>query len=702
MENSRALWFKQSWLYLKRIFILNLVFLFAGFLWRFAFYKTFGDARELANLGADVLHAFVLGARFDSTVLFYINAVPLLLFLLLSVLTFIKPLEPMLNRAFSRMAGFLVPYYAFMLFVMTFISMVDFGFYSFYQDRINVLIFGYFEDDTWALTKLFFRNYHAHWLILGLALFAWLLWKGVKLNFTQGKEWISLSVKKVSYPTFVFFFFFLFFMNGVGARGTLALFPLSEMDTGISKSLFVNHLCFNGVRALGRAAELKAQQQSHWDSNLRLFGYGENYRQAFADYYQVPETQVPENPLDLLKSRTAKNEWAEKTKPHVLLIVMESFGAYWLQYDQPEFDLVGDLKTHFKQDTYITNFLSSTAATIGSLSCLMISAPQRPISEFLTESDYLQVPFRSSIARTYKEAGYKARFLYGGNPGWREINKFAHAQGFDTTEGEADIASHFNGKLEKHDWGIYDQDFFKYIEETLADAQQPELLLAMTTTNHPPYQLPAGYKTPDLKAPQELRDRLTGDKTLAEKRFQTYRYSTQKLAEFLTRVKNSPLKDKLVIAVTGDHTFWIVNFTEQQALQKGSVPFYLYMPAAIQKKFSADMFGSHADIAPTLYNLTLSEKDYYSTGQDLLATKSGYALNAGNVILNNQGGVLMSGSPENDSFIDWEGHYERLIPGQPTEEKKQLSKKYKSLMGVLDYYFMKEKKENHPHADSSR
>jgi phosphoglycerol transferase MdoB-like AlkP superfamily enzyme len=435
---------------------------------------------------------------------------------------------------------------------------------------------------------------------------------------------------------------------------------------------------------------------------LRLFGYGENYRQAFADYYQIPEPQVPENPLDLLKSRTLKNEWAEKTKPHVLLIVMESFGAYWLKYDQAPFDLVGDLKSHLQQDTFITNFLSSTAATIGSLSCLMISAPQRPISEFLTESDYLQVPFRSSIARTYKEAGYKARFLYGGNPGWREINKFAHAQGFDTTEGEVDIGAHFNGKIEKHDWGIYDQDFFKYIEETLADAKQPELLLAMTTTNHPPYQLPSDYKVPELQAPQELSDRLTGDKALAAKRFQTYRYSTQKLAEFLTRVKASPLRDKLIIAVTGDHTFWIVNFTEQQALQKGSVPFYLYLPPAIQKKFPADMFGSHADIAPTLYNLSLSEKDYYSTGHDLFAVKSGYALNAGNIILNNQGGVLASSSADQDSFIDWEGHYERLIPGAATEEKKQLSKKYKSLMGVLDYYFMKEKKENHPHADSSR
>lgn len=702
MENSRAQWFNQSWLYLKRILVLNVVFIFAGFLWRWAFYKTFGDPKELAGLGSDVLHAFVLGARFDSTVLFYINAIPLLILFLLSLFSFIRPLESVLNRAFSRFSRFLVPYYTFMLVLVTFISMVDFGFYSFYQDRINVLIFGYFEDDTVALTKLFFRNYHAHWIILGFALFTYLLWKGIKLNFTWGKEWISLQAKKVSYFAFVFFFFFLFFMNGVGARGTLALFPLSEMDTGISKSLFVNQLCFNGVRSLGRAVELKAQQTSHWDSNLKHFGYGEDYKKAFADHYQMPVDQLPADPLDLLKSRTPKNPWAEKTKPHVILIVMESFGAYWLKYDQEPFDLVGKLKKEFTEDTYTTNFLSSTNATIGSLSCLMISSPQRPISEFLTESDYLQVPFRSSIARTYKEAGYKTRFLYGGNPGWREVNKFASVQGFDTTEGEADMAAHFGGKIEKHDWGIYDQDFFRYIEDTIKEAKEPQLLLAMTTTNHPPYQLPMDYDSPTLQPPQELRDRLTGDTSLAEKRFKTYRYSTDKLAEFLERIKNSPLKDQVVVAVTGDHTFWIVNFTEQEILQKGSVPFYLYMPTAIRKKLAPETFGSHADIAPTLYNLTLSDKEYYSTGRDLFSKSASFALNASSIIVDPQGAVLAASNPDQDSYLDWEGDHQRLIPGTPSEEKKQLSVKYKSLMGVLDYYFMKEKKENHPHADSRR
>lgn len=705
MKNTRALWFNQSWLYLKRILIVNVAFLIIGTIWRWAFMATFGDARELSQLTPHVIQAFILGFRFDSTVLFYVNAIPLLVLLLLSFFTFWKGFEPGLNRVYSRFTAFLVPYYTVMLFIVMFITAVDFGFYSFYQDRINVLIFGYFEDDTVAITKTIWRNYPAVWIFLGLGLFTYLLWKGLKINFTQGREWLPWRVQKISYPVFVLFFFVLFVLNGIGARGSLALFPLSEMDTGISKSIFVNHLSFNGVRAFGRAVELKAQQISQWDSNLRHYGYGGNYRQAFADFYQIPVDQVPADPLELMKRQTPKNAWAEKNRPHVLLLVMESMGAYWFNYDHPEFNLLGDFKKHLNEDTYLTNFLSSTNATIGSLSCLMIGSPQRPIGEFLTESDYLQVPFRSSTARVFKSAGYKARFLYGGNPGWREVNKFAIKQGFDTVEGESEMAEALGGLKERHDWGVYDEELFDYVYKTLNESTEPQFLLTMTTTNHPPYQLPDSYQSPDLKTPDELKSRLIGDAALAEKRFKTYRYSSDQLAKFMTKLKNSPLKDKVIVAITGDHTFWIVNFTEQELLQKGSVPFYLYLPEPIRKKLDPETFGSQADIAPTLYNLALSEVPYSALGRDLFDKSGDFAVNAFNLIADRTGGVLTTGKPENDIPLDWEGHYERLVRGENTDHKKQLAVKYKSLMSVLDYYFMKEKQDQKgpvDHADSSR
>lgn len=693
MKYSRAVWLNTSWFFLKRILFVNLIFLAIGFLWRFAFMKTYGSSSELTALPNDVIHAFILGTRFDGTVLFHINALPLLFLFLLSLLAFIKSAKRLLNQVFIKFRNFLVPYYTIMLFLVFFISAVDFVFYSFYQDRINILIFGFLKDDTLALVKTIWRNYPLVWIFLGLISFALILFKGLKLLFYRSKEFLPQRYQKISYPTFVFFFLSVNLINGVGARGGLALFPLGEIDTGISKSIFINHLCYNGVRAFSRSLKLKSQQTSSWDSNLRHFGYGENYKKAFADFYQIPENKVPNDPLELLKQQTPKNDWAEKTKPHVLLLVMESFGGYWVRYNQPEFDLMGDLKHHFKDDTFTPNILSSTNATIGSLSNLMIGSPQRPISEFLTESNYLQVRFRSSPADTFKKSGYRTRFIYGGNPGWREINKFALRQGFDTVEGEQEIAQNLGNINERHDWGIYDEDLFDYVYKTLKEAQGPQYILGMTTTNHPPYQLPSTYKSTRMSPPDELKSRLIEDPSLADKRFQTFRYSSNKLAEFLLRVKNSTLKDNLIIAVTGDHTFWIVNFNQHQLMHKGSVPLYLYLPKAIRKKLNPETFGSHADILPTLYNLALSKQTYFTLGRDLFSNTPDFAVNSSSLILNSEGGVLVKDNAKNDAYFDWIDKYDTLVSSEPSASKKLLSTKYKSLMGILDFYFKNEKEE---------
>ncbi|MEN0058608.1 MAG: sulfatase-like hydrolase/transferase, partial [Bdellovibrio sp.] len=253
-------------------------------------------------------------------------------------------------------------------------------------------------------------------------------------------------------------------------------------------------------------------------------------------------------------------------------------------------------------------------------------------------------------------------------------------------------------------WGLYDEDLFRYLLKSLQEASEPQFILAMTTTNHPPYQLPASYSRPALQIPAELQKRLIVDSALSAQRFATYRYSTDKLAEFLHQVKNSPLKDRLIIAVTGDHTFWIVNFSEQELLQKGSVPLYLYMPPAIRKKLDPESFGSQADIAPTLYNLALSNQEYDSLGRDLFSATGDFAINASRLIVDRSGGVLTGKALQEDHFLNWQGDYERLIPGTENEHQKRLSVRYKSLMSILDYYFMIEKNQQKgpAHADSSR
>jgi phosphoglycerol transferase MdoB-like AlkP superfamily enzyme len=226
----------------------------------------------------------------------------------------------------------------------------------------------------------------------------------------------------------------------------------------------------------------------------------------------------------------------------------------------------------------------------------------------------------------------------------------------------------------------------------LKEAKKPQMILVMTTTNHPPYQIPSTFKPPVQKIPAELQSRLIGDPKIIEARFKTYLYSTQKLGEFMTDLKASPLGEKTLVAATGDHSFWLINFKEEEVLRKWAVPFYLYTPKSLKLSLSSDTFGSHVDIFPTLYPLSLSNAEYDAMGVNLLDPKSPhYALHSAQLIVGPHGGALVNGKEENHYF-DWQGHYEKLVPGAEDEIKKAMATRYKALMSLLDYYFMTEKK----------
>lgn len=681
--------FQQFHQLLRRLILVDLLMLMLLSFGRICFLIAYG---KNIPIDRDLTWAFILGARFDFSALCYVQAPLLLLFWVF----------PFLNEQWVQ--RFLVVgrlYLTVMLTLLIAIYLMDFNYYSYFQDRINVLIFGFFEDDTKALISTIWKNYPVVWGALALALCVFGIWKILKtLSIPRSNE---VMPWKKSFVLFALVFL-MFLFNGLGARGSVGMFPLTELDTGFSKSSFVNKLSYGSVHALTRAMKLKKQIRNDWNANLKYFGYNDQPRQAFADFFKVPLEKVPADPTELMTKTTPKNEWAEKTKPHVLVFVMESFGGYYLKYDHAPFDLMGPLKKHFDEDTYSKYFLSSAQMTIGSIGALMIGSHHRMLSDFLTESEFLNTRFRSSPALTYKANGYKTKFVYGGNPGWRDINKFAELQGFDEILGELEIARSLpNKKIEKHDWGVHDEDVFAYVQQLLENADAPQFIMVLTTSNHPPYELPSTYQKKPLEIPQELQSRLNSDGKMAAARFQTYAYSNEKLAEFIEMLKKTPsIGEKTILGVTGDHTFWVVDFDDHDLLNRTSVPFYLYTPAAIRKKLPEKAMGAHSDIFPTLYDLSLSNAKYYSLSQDLFQPTQWNHLQPGTVALNfsrfiaHPDYAVYIQSKDKWTLYKWAAEDKKLTAvDAPTEEESQAASElhlyYKSLMAVTDYFFYQEK-----------
>lgn len=674
--------FVRDWL---GVSVLLLAFFMLTRIWALLYYGK--DIGEQASL-AEFLRAFWMGFRFDLSAVAYLSTVPALAFLIWW--SFPSPISAQLMSAVFRLwMGFFVPVYVF-------ITAVDFLFYDYFQDHLNTMIFGFLEDDTKALIKTMWKGYNSGVYILLMLGLSGVWWWSLRKLFS-GKNLIAPRwgfLKKFTLGLVLFLAVFL------GARGTVALFPLNVADASVSRSPFVNYLAFSGVHAFVRAVKLQRAMETKWNINADFYGY-HSFESINQDLFNLSPAQIPADPLEPIKQKTPKLRPGLKQPPHVVVIMMESFGLSWLKYHRDEFNVYAGLEKHFHQDYLFPNFLPSMTATIGSLSALMVNTPHRTLGEFLTEGRYFNVPFRTAPARLYREQGYKTRFLYGGAIGWRNVDRFARMQGFDSVEGDFEIANFekniLNQPQETHDWGYYDDVVFKYLEHTLKEAKEPQFVLVMTTTNHPPFDVPTSYKGPSLVLPNDLLKVLIVDTTTAEKRFRAFQYSNLVLAEFLDRMKLSALAESTLVAVTGDHGFLIKNFDQSELLQKWQVPFYLYIPEKLSNQWRVskeqlEVFGSHPDILPTLYELSLGETNHYSFGKNLLsAPDDNPAFHFSQIALNKQGGVIALGK-ENLTALNWGKAYEDLQPTSPAPQHLSLLKKYKATMAYLDFLFEYERK----------
>jgi phosphoglycerol transferase MdoB-like AlkP superfamily enzyme len=685
MTNSQGLGKNQFFIWLKYIFALCLV----GTIIRLMFFVALSPSNlTFANHSQEILNAFFRGFRFD------LSAISYMTILFLPFIAFQK------TPLWLSKTGLNI--YRLFLYFWASVSVIDIIFYSFYTDRINLIAFGIVDDNTTAVVKGFWKNYPVVEIFIAIFMICYLAYFCTKKFLAQNLP----TILNANYKFKLFLFVVLF---GFG-RGTLSLFPLGPDYAVISTIPFLNQLSFGTAHALMRAAKLRNAQNTmganSWNSNLKEFGYDVTRPgaedQAFEDYFNKKTSG--KSRYDLMKF-TAPNQSENSKIKNVVVLVMESWGTYGITAStSPSFDLVGKMQKHFDQDFINLHFLANTPGTAGSLSCILAGVPQRAISPFLTESSYLNTPLSTSPALTYKKQNFETHFLYGGNPGWRDINKYAMTQGFDFIEGEIDVKK----TLEKnniamagtHDWGIYDEDLFKYISIKLNEnTGKNKLYVVMTTTNHPPFELPTQYDLnavlPEIniiKYPEHTR---IIDANLAQERFKTYRYSSDALAQFLDDVKDSELKKNTLIAATGDHSSWLVNFNSNERFIKDTVPLYIYVPESLRKAHRLNKiifensFGGHMDIWPTLYNLSLLGAAYETFGTDMFIKKDlTFSLNNSRLIANSQAAVFVHNGDKSSYFSRDISASTDLYENSVTNNNvhNELALKYKSLMGSLDSY----------------
>lgn len=655
----------MAWLFLLILFIMSLA--------RLGFTLYFGDWSQLSQYQDLVRKAFFLGLRYDLIPLAYVTILP---FFILNVAYFIPG-----KNAIRVTQKILIPlmWLSYVVIIWTYI--LDYAFFSFFQDHINILFYGLIEDDTTAVLTSIWKNYNVPGWLCFVFVVHYIAYKLVKICYSSYD--FDYRPHEFSWKMPVVFLSGLTILAFFG-RGNFTRLPLSIEDAHISTNDFINKISLNGVISLNRAYKIRKVYGKDNFNYLNKLGF-KDWNEAFQTYFGKKPSH-PESIIDSLKFKTPTNPAIVSRPPHIVLIVSESFGSYWNSKNSSSFNILGDLEQQFKEGIIFNKFLPAENGTIGSIVSVATSQVIRPGARFLSESEFMRMHLSSSGHLPYKKSGYETHFVYGGRLGWRDLGKFLASQNYDYLWGADEIKESMPelNNIEEQDlgneWGIFDEYLYTFIEEQLRTATTPQFFLVLTTSNHPPFEFPSSYNVQPLMMEESILESLSTDEEMAKKRFLGLQYANQKTADFIDKIRKSALNEKTVVALTGDHSYWIAKgISGDQEFQKYAVPFFISLPSRLRpKNINLNNFGSHEDIFPTLYGITLSDVEYIKLGENLFE-EQGVAQNSSGLI------AAQSGAFHNGRFWQWNNEG-KLVPSDENADLKAIKRKGEALIALTDAY----------------
>lgn len=649
---------------------ITLFFLATMFLHRLAFLTWYGESGLFLRSWQELLKALWVGLRFDASVMVYANSLPLLLYLAVRVLP--------KAGTWALWKRFAIGYWTLTFVVIQVLAILDFFYYMHFQDRFNVVLVGFFTDDTRALVSTIWKNYPIVWGTLAVSLLGVAGYRVIKARIAPLTKPATVKPLKLAAGALA-----VFLLSLVVGRGSFTFYPLGLIHTQVSTDPFVNLATVNAPFRIKTALKQYFESRRYVRGNIKAYGFegrkSEALKLVFGREARADEAELPLRPSRALL----------KSKPHMVVVLMESMGSYWFRYGSPEFDLVGPLREQLKEAAFTLRMVPGHIGTIGSLASVLSGVPHGTRSAILSESPYQNLQMPTSPALFFNGAGYNTRFVYGGNLGWRGIGDFARRQGFKAADGEVEIERAL-GRVSgvTHDWGVFDDRLFDYVLHVLENADRPEFIVVMTTSNHPPFEVPKGYVPPALTIPDELKDRLLVEEPLARARFVAARFANDSIAAFRARLKEKGLAGKSVLAMTGDHGFWFARLPAEQVALKYMVPFALWLPdegltLKARERMSSG-FLSHLHILPSLYDLQADKgsglsflPSIFSDDELVGYSSQGFALFPGHA-------VILDSTPARRCYVNpAESLVELEICGDSGGDEPKIFKAYQS---AIDFY----------------
>lgn len=295
--------------------------------------------------------------------------------------------------------------------------------------------------------------------------------------------------------------------------------------------------------------------------------------------------------------RAIRGRIPERRK-NVILVCMESMSGEFMSYVGKNSGLTPNLDRIAKESIFFENLYATGTRTVRGMEALTLNLPPTPGQAIIyrPEGTHLTTTFSPFLDR-----GYDCAFLYGGDGRFDFMNRYFSTAGCRI----ADV-----GTWQKKDitlktaWGACDEDLFnKAIEQADADhaAGKPFHFFCMTTSNHRPYEFPAGRI----------------DMPACGKRKPAVKYADWTVGQLIEQARKRPWFNDTLFVIVADHCASSAGKTELD-VTKYRIPAMIYDPSLVTPK-TITTLASQIDVMPTLFGLLGWNYETLGYGHDLLA-----------------------------------------------------------------------------------
>lgn len=316
---------------------------------------------------------------------------------------------------------------------------------------------------------------------------------------------------------------------------------------------------------------------------------------------------VSESTIDSLIAPVKQYHNNEKTKPNIVIFILESngkeyAGSFNKEMNIPNYKGYTPFLDSLAQHSLIfTNAYSNGYKSIHAVSSVLAGIPS--FKDAFTSSPYPKQPTESLVS-VLKSEGYSTSFFHGAANGSMGFLGYVNILGVDKYYGRTEYNNDadFDGT-----WGIWDEPFFKYFEGELNKQQQPFMSTIFSVSSHEPYRIPAQYEG---KFPK-------GDVNM----HQCIGYTDYSLRQFFNRASKEPWFSNTIFVLVGDHGNTVYYDAYRKEMNKNSVVMLMYSPNEKYKGVYSD-YAQQIDIYPTLLDMTGYDKPFRSWGRSLVGDKN--------------------------------------------------------------------------------